>query len=227
MKKMIALIAFLAITGTASADLINGDFQNGVITTNVFGAIIGDYHMNVGWVNKVNWGIGTNEANYYVYNENAAWTQADTIPAQYSFGQTWLDPSGLPANGAVEFDVVLDEYSSAVPNPQIRVELFGAKWEMTWEKFRVSNSTNASDGGVLVYLLDELIDVSYGVTNNYSTSFADLSGYTNYAIRISGRTSATSWLGEHIGLDNIEIVVPEPVLFGLLGFGVIAFIRRR
>lgn len=226
MKKFITLIAILAIAGTASADLLDGDFQNGSLAANVSGAIVGDNHLNIGWVNNQQFAIMTNGANIYIDNGWTSWTQPNALASQYSFGQCWSD-SGLGATDVVKFDVVDEAYLSSVPDPKIFVEVFGAASAPTWEKLRVSNSTNYDDGALYVPLLYEDIDVSGG-NGSYNTASADLSGYPYYAIRVSGKTSNEAWTGGFVGLDNFTIVpIPEPTLLVLLGLGVLAFIRKR
>ena len=206
-------------------NIINGDFQNGLILTNTYGSINGAY-LDMGWVNKEYWGIGTNGANYYVYNSSAGWTPDNNLAVQYSFAQYWSLPPGLPTNASVFFDVVVDDYMGNVADPEIRVELFGVSniW-YSWDQLLLVNGTNYPS--FLIPLMDDYVDVSSG-TDSYSTVDADLSGFAQYAIRISHHTTTTEWRGDYIGLDNISITeIPEPVLLGLLGLGILALIRKK
>ena len=101
-------------------------------------------------------------------------------------------------------------------------------WSSTAWKNRIAASWWTFDQGVGTELLNLSIDPN-SVSSEWTTFSGDLDlgagyEYIAYALRFSNIGNFNSSLR----IDNMDIIsIPEPILFGWLGFGFFGFIRRK
>ena len=196
MKKLITLIALVAIAGVATADLVDGSFSGTAAGLESNGIKITS-HLNDGWVFTAAQTIVGGAA---LQTEAGKWGGN-----QYAIGQVWEDAT-LGATDRVTFDVTVDGYSASLTDARMRIEIFGisdpSAWA-SWEALTLNNSDAVHTGITAVSIMDELVDIQAGV-GSYSTAAIDLSGYGTYAIRISTR-SPSDTSGATIQFDNVSI----------------------
>lgn len=222
MKKMI-LIAMLAIAGVASADLVDGDFQDNLMNPVIQSSMNYVDHNNAGWVGS-SMDLYTNGANYGIEMDGQFFGAAD----HYYVGQIWTESSVLSSTASLTFDILSQNYTDSVTNPVVTVEFFSFDGSAgTWRKVGLQNN-NLFNGGWTQIGSTLNVDISGGV-GSYQTANIDLSGNTDliYGIRIGLSSTSDGTFEDTFVMDNVSIV-PEPATVGMLGLGaLISLLIRR
>jgi len=192
----------LAIAGSASAALVNGDFSSTTIKDD---NRINDVDIGIGWATNGNgeWdiigGAGT-KTKVGARCIGQLYTDSQTGPVVLKFDYTgFIDGAGT---------VILVGYTgSGAYNYQ--------------DEFAMNNNSIPSgDLYTITTLINDTTTVSGSGT--YSSPFTADGTYANYGVKV--------FTAANIGatIANVAILpIPEPALLGFLGLGVLAFVRRK
>ena len=188
--------------------------------------------------------LGNND-NYYDYGEYSSqlWVAIDYNATTNVGGEVRVQVSAERAIGVVINDNKasignLWDYTLDLKNDNLGVTEFSAitlsiqglpdPWSSTAWKSRIAASWWTFDDGVGTELLNLSID-PMAVSSEWTTfsGSVDLgAGYEYIALGL--RFSDIGNFNSSLRIDNMDIIaIPEPALLGLLGLGVLAFIRRR
>jgi len=219
MKKIITLIAILAIATTgavSAAGIKDGDFTGG-------GFLRTGNDMNK---TTNGWQGYTSNVSYDTTDDRV---EFDTLGAKRGFGQViegaWLSDSDI--------QLVFDYDIAGGGNATLDVQVWGSDgwaWNSGIVLYDVDNPPRRTDVDVLGKLTianiatESVEGQPLLLTNIVGSTPSDYYwvqvGFSITRIDVSG--------GEHGYIDNVDIIpIPEPALLGLLGLGIIAFIRRR
>ncbi len=212
MKKLMILIAMLAIAGTVSAALVtNGDFSSadrsdltikptGEMDVWAYQSL--DMHIVNGELSRTN---GASGAGFLIIADNV---QGFTGEMTLDFDYSWIDTEG-------GIDVDNADF--------VMVQVYGwTKDPLTTTEKMVTYATTVPANAAV--LLDVILDEGTG--QFVSTSF-DMTGINNYGIRFISNGFDNSI--DTLTIDNVEMnVVPEPATVGMLGLGaLVALLVRR
>ncbi len=214
MKKIMILIAMLAIAGTVSAALVtNGDFtaaDRGDLTVKPTGEMNvwayqtpgSDFHIVNEVLTRTN---GASTAGFLIIADNV---QGFTGSSQLEFDYSWIDVLGSP-------DLLDQDF--------VQIQVYG--WTQaslgSTEKMLTYNTLQPANSAVL---LDVNLDEGTGV---FTSAAFDMTGMNFYAIRFTSNGFDASQ--DTLTIDNVSInVVPEPATVGMLGLGaLVALLIRR
>ncbi len=223
MKKFIITIAIIAIASTSMANLADGDFTgSGWVATGtrvVLGG--GNANLDAGWQSS-----GDTYFLYDTVNDRAERVPNSTMNNFYALGQVCAGSSFNASDVVLSFDYDITEDGAA--DADIEVRVFGR------------SSSYLYNTGITLY---DVLSVNGNMGTLLGTlSMADIgtaSGTANVALDLGDTLDTYDWINIGIGvraigvsdtayIDNASIhAIPEPAFLGLLGLGILGFIRRK
>ncbi len=219
MKKLITLIALLAIAGIVSADVVDGDFTG----TGFVGTTGQSMNKDLrGWQN---YSGGTGQADYDAANDLVEFGMSGSKGAQTGFGQVLL--ASAISSGDTTFNVSYD-IADAGENAFFYATVWGSDdwdWNESIAMYDVDLAPRNAGSEVLGFI--SMTDI--GTASGTATATLDLSNLANYAyIQVGVSISKVDGTGsDHGYITNVEIV-PEPATVGMLGLGaLVALLVRR
>ncbi len=222
MKKLITLIAMLAIAGIATADLIpDGDFAAGTISQKDYVGNFGT--LDDGWYqnnNAVTWDVSGNDLTRIASVESGGLRGAAQIWTTRAADlgtslKLQFDYSIANAGADADFEVVLYSYT----------RISGTGFGSADRLYLYQNTLPAGDQFTIAELgRFELTDTAASSAIGQLTGSFDTTGIDHLAVRIIANDFAST---AAITVDNISIV-PEPATVGMLGLGaLVALLIRR
>ena len=223
MKKIITLIAILAIavTGIATADIADGGFTNTVGFV-AYDSILDSSQVDDGWYVGYNGDPGA----WHYDTANHEVTRGSTGGSR-SFGQIFTTTRTGNQTIVIDWTMVDEDGSS---DNRVSYAVYGVT-KGTGSGFASFNldswsfNTAADSGSTATKLADwrrhnvALADMEDPITIDIDCG----TGYDEYAI---GFSTFNMNAGDSVTVRSIQFI-PEPATFGLLGLGIIAFIRRK
>ena len=232
MKKCITIltmIVFAMIATQATAGLVDGDFQDDTLTRT--GDPDAVNNLNTGWCEYWSASLESNAGNVYVKMPNTAQTDK-----AWSIGQVF-SPTGLTGQQVVRFKYNIDLIhgdASIITNDIIWIKVYGIdhNTHAANDSIRVGNTIGSPGGHAHEILVESFStpDETTGFTTLTTSSAFDPTSYPYFGITV-GVTNIITRAGqgkeENMFIDDVELVpVPEPMLLGLLGLGILALVRR-
>ncbi len=224
MKKLITLIAVVAITGVAAADIIKDwNFTAGAFSRTSSAAL---NLQNSGVADDTGWAVYPEVWSYDAANNEA---DADVGGAGWagfrSIGQV-IKTADVRAYSATDaLQLKYDAAWTGGDDATLRVEIFGSSDTSFGGGLRL-NYGGGLNNAVSLGSVDQVLSAATGVgTGTLDASIADWSSYTYLVVRISVG-GAPGPVGT-LDINSVDIV-PEPATVGMLGLGAfVALIVRR
>ena len=213
MKKIITLIAILAFATTAMAQMIKDpDFTDDSYVNSTGNNIMPTLSSRTGWtVHTTDWEYDT--VNHLARRLNGGNSSARGIC------QGSTDTVGTWAAGMM----LVVSYQGAANVGDLYIQTFGSD-NATWGGGLRTDSLNVpADAVDLGSITTNLAD---GASGNFVIDVSDWSGYTYFATRIALQRTESVTPDLSLEITKVEMI-PEPAVLGLLGFGILAFIRRK
>ena len=216
MKKLITLIALLAIAGIVSADVVDGDLSG----TGFVGTTTQSMNKDLS-----GWQAYPTRTVYDAANDRVAFGMDGSKSMVTGMGQVLL--ASAISSGDTTFNVSYD-IADAGENARLYATVWGSDdWDWN-ESIQLSGIATAPRNAGSAVL--GTIDLgSIGTASGTATTTLDLSGLAGYQyIQVGVSISKVDGTGsDHGYITNVEIV-PEPATVGMLGLGaLVALLVRR
>ncbi len=224
MKKMMMLIALIAVAGIAGASLINGDFTD--TTLNTATRIDPTVGTDAGWYQNLKWSLDGSVGKYRGNggaNRRLGQMYSDSLSTgtyTLEFDWTYAAASGLWTDG----DMHIVMYGSALAGSGMVLQ-DGLYLNQGYDTFGNAVGGSANQ----VELLNDKTVFSGGAgftdSGHFSVTFEADASYQTYTFGITfGSNALTDGT-----IDNVTITpVPEPATIGMLGLGsLVALMVRR
>ena len=230
MKKIILMVMVLGLmTAPVFAGLVSDPgFENGLTDIHDIGD--GDTYYEYAEYTTEMWIVISTGTFYTVTGGNPGQCVRIQTAAMRAVG-TVIDDNVTSTGNIWNYTVDLQNFNNAITAESIInlvVQGLPDPWSSTGWKNRINTSAWTFDDGVGTELVSVDIDPT-ALDSSWKTFSGTLDlgdGYEYIALIL--RTDDVGTFNSSLRIDNLDIrLIPEPALLGLLGLGILGFIRRK